>query len=138
MIHLHTLLLLLLLQLMQMQKLFKLLFVLRNVFPVEWGIFAFSSIIIVTKNISLRTPLEARCAWRDACRYGRLIVAPLLSSRGVLKWHSLLKVHLAINDSSFGSSTVEIGKRLARSLSDARGPGNAFRKKKRNTPPLRA
>ena len=35
----------------------------------------------------------------DGCRYGSLIVAPL-SSRGVLKWHSLLKVHLAINEST--------------------------------------
>jgi hypothetical protein len=47
-IHLHTLLHPS--TLANAKKLFKLLFVLRNVFPVEWGIFAFSSIIIVTNN----------------------------------------------------------------------------------------
>jgi hypothetical protein len=48
-------------------------FVLRNVFPVEWGIFAFSSIIIVTKYNSQKRLWKPDVLWGgDDCRPCRL------------------------------------------------------------------
>jgi hypothetical protein len=42
--------------------------VLRNVFPVEWGIFAFSSIIIVTKYFAENALKADSALGRDDCR----------------------------------------------------------------------
>ena len=106
-------------------------------FPVEWGIFAFSSFIIHRKQkkkdyFFKKRPFGKQMCFGDECCHLRRIVIPT-SSRGVLKWHSLLKVHLAIIDFDFSARvTVEIGKRLARSLLDAEGPGNAFKRKRKN------
>jgi len=54
----------------------KLLFVLRNVFPVEWGIFAFSSIIIVTKNISQNARGSRYALGTNAGGHSRIVVPP--------------------------------------------------------------
>lgn len=72
-------------------------FVLRNVFPVEWGIFAFSSIIIITNNS--QNAFGSQMCFGEGTIAGH-VVSPPFSSRGVLKWHSLLKVHLAIDEST--------------------------------------
>jgi hypothetical protein len=86
-------------------------------FPVEWGIFAFSSIIIVNQQIFFRTPLDKSrlmlfgeaATQTETENLASSQQPPLSSSRGVLKWCSLLKKRLAIIPTS-ARGPVEIGK----------------------------